>query len=116
VEGLGCGCADAAGAGVGFASALGGGFGGALAGWGGGVVCGFGEEQAVTVAKTISAEHRIAHQTLKCAATRLMRTSQSNSKRVADGHTCSSRDISGVLLAFTHDRTCHVQHHGFARD
>jgi hypothetical protein len=78
-EGLGCGCA-AVGAGVGFVCALGGGFGGALAGWGGGVACGFGEEQAVTVAKTISAEHRIAHRTLKCAAIRPMRTSQPNSK------------------------------------
>jgi len=86
-EGLGCGCADAAGAGVGFVCALGGGFGGALAGWGGGVACGFGEEQAVTVAKTISAEHRLAHQTLKCAAIRLMRTSQPKSNKVADGHT-----------------------------
>jgi hypothetical protein len=37
-------------------------------------------------------------------------------KGVADGHTCSSRDISGVVLAFTQDRTFHVQHHGFARD
>jgi hypothetical protein len=78
-EGLVCGCADAVGAGVEFGCALGGGFDGALAGWGG-VVCGFGEEQAVTVAKTISAEHRIAHQTLKCAASRLMKTSQLNSK------------------------------------
>src|SRR6185295_3376566 len=87
-EGLGCGCDDSVAAGVGFVCALGGGFGGALAGCGGGVACGFDEEQAVTVARTISAEHRIAHQTLKCAATRLMRTSQPNSKRVGGGHTC----------------------------
>jgi hypothetical protein len=90
-------------AGVGFVCALGGGFGGVLAGWGGGVACGFGEEQAVTVAKTISAEHRIAHQTLKCAAIRLMRTSQLNSKEWPTGHTCPSRDVSGLV------------HHGFAR-
>ena len=115
-EGVGCGCADAVGAGVEFGCALGGGFDGALAGWGGGVVCGFGEEQAVTVAKTISAEHRIVHQTLKCAATRLMRTSQLNSKRVAGGHTCDRATCCAWCSPVTHDRTFHVQQHGFARD
>ena len=117
-EGLVCGCADAVDGGAGFVCALGGGFGfgGALAGWGGGVACGFCEEQAVTVAKTISAAHRIAHQTPKCAAIRLMRTSQPNSKGWPTATPAHRATYRAWCSPLTQDRTFHVQRHGFARD
>jgi len=61
------------------------------------------------MAKTISAEHRIAHQTLKCAAIRLMRTSQPNSKGWPMATPARRAIYRAWCSPLTHDRTFHAR-------